>query len=257
VSPRSTVHTAARSEPPPPSGREARRKQKTGKAERERHAARPLSARGRRARAEIEHAALELFAKEGYFRTTVEDIAKAAGRSNAAFYQYFANREQLLMSLSDQFAREVPARAGTTVIRPQSANDWPFFLAAAQAYWDSYVANRGGMVAVFQLATVDERFAVRQTEIRKFGQDIIEDTIRQAQQRGYGQELDPAIAAGALAAMIEHFCFISLGQVVGNLAVDEKKAVQTIATIWHRTLYGALPPDDDVSQTIVRPTAQS
>jgi len=145
------VHTAAQSEPPPPSGREARRKQKTGKAERERHAARPLSARGRRARAEIEHAALELFAKKGYFRTTVEDIAKAAGRSNAAFYQYFANREQLLMSLSDQFAREVPARAGTTVIRPQSANDWPFFLAAAQAYWDSCVANRGGMVAGFSI----------------------------------------------------------------------------------------------------------
>jgi AcrR family transcriptional regulator len=143
---------AISSDPPPPPEREARRKQKTGKAERERHAARPLSARGRRARVEIEHAALELFAKKGYFRTTVEDIARAA---NAAFYQYFANREQLLMSLNDQFAREVPARAGTTVIRPQSADDWPFFLAAAQAYWDSYVANRGGMVAVFQLATVD------------------------------------------------------------------------------------------------------
>jgi len=174
------VRAATRSDRPPRSGQEAGRQRRRVKAEREGHAARPLSARGRRARAEIEHAALELFAKNGFFRTTVEDIAKAAGRSNAAFYQYFANREQLLMSLSDRFTPVVPARAGATVVRPQSADDWPFFLAAAQAYWDSYVANRGAMVAVFQLATVDERFAARQTEIRKFGQDIIEDTVRQA-----------------------------------------------------------------------------
>jgi hypothetical protein len=49
--------------------------------------------------------------------------------------------------------------------------------------------------------------------------------------------LDPEIAAGALAAMTEHFCFVTLGQVGGDLAVDEKKAVKTIATLWYRTLY--------------------
>jgi AcrR family transcriptional regulator len=243
VSPRSTVH-AARSVPQPRGGPKGGRKQNLGTSETERRADGPPSARGRRARAEFEHAARELFATEGYFRTTVEDIAKAAGRTKAAFYRYFANREQLLISLSDEFTHEVPARAGAAAIRPQSADDWPFFLSAAQAYRDSYVANRGVMVAVFQLATVDERFAARQTEIRKFGQDIIEDTVRQAQRHGYCQELDPAIAAGALAAMIEHFCFVSLGQVVGHLAVDETKAVETIATLWHRTLYGVLPAAD-------------
>jgi len=239
VSPRSTVHTA-RSDPQPRGGRKGRTQDARAT---ERHAMVPATARGRRARAEFENAARELFAAKGYFRTTVEDIAKAAGRTKAAFYQYFASREQLLMSLSDQFTLEVPARAEGTAIRPRSADDWPFFLSAAQAYWDSYVANRGPMVAVFQLATVDEGFAQRQTEIRKFGQDVIEDTINQAQQRGYCQELDPAIAAGALAAMFEHFCFVSLGQVVSDLAVDETKAVQTIATLWHRALYGVLPAD--------------
>ena len=69
--------------------------------------------------------------------------------------------------------------------------------------------------------------------------------MRQAKQRGYCQELGPTIAAGALAAMIEHFCFVSLGQVVGDLAVNEKKAVQTIATLWHRTLYGVLSEKRD------------
>lgn len=240
MSPRSTVHSA-RSERSPRKGRKASDQNSIGAVDAERQVGVPPSARGQRARVEFEQAARELFATEGYFRTTVEDIAKAAGRTKAAFYRYFTNREQLLISLSEQFTSEVPSRPETAASRPQSAHDWPFFLGAAQAYWDSYVANRGVMIAVFQLAMVDERFAARQTEIRKFGQDVIEDTIRQAQQRGYCPELDPAIAAGALAAMIEHFCFVSLGQVVGDLAVDEVKAVATIATLWHRTLYGVLP----------------
>lgn len=239
MSPRSTVHTTPRPDPPR-AGHGSHRQREGDKGDGKRHAAHPPSARGRRARAEIEHSARELFATNGYFRTTVEDIAKAAGRSKAAFYQYFANREELLMRLSEHFTLEVAGRARETGINPQSADDGPYFLAQAQAYWDSYVAHRGVMVAIFQLATVNDRFAARQAEIRTSGQVGIQATIRRAQERGNCAKLDPEIAAAALAAMIEHFCFVTLRQMDSELAVDDKKAVKTIATLWHRTLYGEL-----------------
>ena len=86
----------------------------------------PTTARGLRGRAEIEDAAKELFATQGYFRTTVSDIALRAGRSSAAFYQYFESKEQLLFALSDQFNRDVSARARIAPILPESADDWQF-----------------------------------------------------------------------------------------------------------------------------------
>lgn len=224
-------------DPPPPGRRSGRR-------------ARPaeqLSPKGKRARAEIERVAAELFATQGYFRTTVRDIASAAGRSSAAFYRYFDNKEQVLLALCDRFMDEVLARSQPSPLPSAPAGGREFFLAATQGFWDVYKHNLGVMVAVFQLATVDERFAERQSRIRQAAMSVIEETVRQAKARGYGRgdcrDLDTATTAGALAVMFEHFAFVSLGQTgSGSAAVDEDKAVGTLASIWYRSLYGRPVP---------------
>lgn len=48
-------------------------------------------------RGRILNAALSVFALYGYRRTSMEDIAKAAGISRAAIYQHFRNKEDLLV----------------------------------------------------------------------------------------------------------------------------------------------------------------
>jgi AcrR family transcriptional regulator len=58
--------------------------------------------------AEIADAALDLFERQGYDATTVDQIASAAGVSPATFFRYFATKEDVL------FADEEPSAAALT-----------------------------------------------------------------------------------------------------------------------------------------------
>jgi AcrR family transcriptional regulator len=50
-----------------------------------------------RTRARILAAALELFSRNGYERTTVEDVAAAAGVTPMTFYRHFGTKDQVLV----------------------------------------------------------------------------------------------------------------------------------------------------------------
>jgi AcrR family transcriptional regulator len=45
------------------------------------------------------HAALECFAKNGYYATSVDDIVAFANLSKGSFYNYFSSKEELFISL--------------------------------------------------------------------------------------------------------------------------------------------------------------
>ncbi len=49
-------------------------------------------------------AALNVFSKKGYHDTRLDEIVEEAGTSKGAVYLYFPNKEQLFLSLVDQFA---------------------------------------------------------------------------------------------------------------------------------------------------------
>lgn len=46
-------------------------------------------------RAEVEHAAFELFAGRGFERTTIDDIAEAAGIGRRTFFRYFPSKNDI------------------------------------------------------------------------------------------------------------------------------------------------------------------
>ncbi|WP_163981102.1 TetR family transcriptional regulator, partial [Raoultella ornithinolytica] len=49
--------------------------------------------------AHILHASAELFSRQGYDRTSINDIASACGVSKALIYHYYPNKEQLLVDI--------------------------------------------------------------------------------------------------------------------------------------------------------------
>lgn len=74
-----------------------------------------LSERKRRlARNELTDVALDLFDRNGYDETTVDDIAAAAGISRRTFFRYFATKDDVVLGkyddLAERFAEAFTAR---------------------------------------------------------------------------------------------------------------------------------------------------
>jgi AcrR family transcriptional regulator len=63
-------------------------------------------------RSQIVAAATELFSTQGFYRTTIKDIAKLAGISSGLVYQYVREKEDVLLlvllDVIDAYAREIP-----------------------------------------------------------------------------------------------------------------------------------------------------
>jgi AcrR family transcriptional regulator len=77
----------------------------------------PVPARGQAARLERKQqilvAAREVFAKRGYARTTVDDIALEAGVARGTFYLYFDDKRDAFAELVDAFAGQI----GSAIVR--------------------------------------------------------------------------------------------------------------------------------------------
>jgi AcrR family transcriptional regulator len=58
-------------------------------------------------RQEILAAALDLFVRKGFRNVVIGDIAEAAGVARTTFYEYYTNKEQILVGLVDQVAGEL------------------------------------------------------------------------------------------------------------------------------------------------------
>jgi TetR/AcrR family transcriptional regulator, fatty acid metabolism regulator protein len=60
-------------------------------------------------RSRIIESAKKFFAEQGYQKTTVVDISKQAGLSEAALYEYFQGKEDLLLTIPDLWVSELLA----------------------------------------------------------------------------------------------------------------------------------------------------
>ncbi|MBI4253718.1 MAG: TetR/AcrR family transcriptional regulator [Candidatus Rokubacteria bacterium] len=59
--------------------------------------------------------ALEVFARKGYHRASVDDIVRASGTSKGAVYHHFPNKEAVFLALVDDFARRLAARVAAAI----------------------------------------------------------------------------------------------------------------------------------------------
>ncbi|MGG4456342.1 TetR/AcrR family transcriptional regulator [Brevibacillus porteri] len=63
--------------------------------------------KGEQSRSRLLAAAASEFAEKGFHRTRVSDIVKAAGLTQASFYQYFDSKEGLYQQLTDTFVTKL------------------------------------------------------------------------------------------------------------------------------------------------------
>lgn len=197
-----------------------------------------LSAKGRQTRDALEQAARKLFAERGFHGTTLGDITSAAGKSPAAFYRYFTDKEDLLAALAKSFLRDVVTPSGLRLSLPESPDDDAFFTAVVTGYWTMFKQNIGIMIAVAQLAATQPRFAQVQNEFRRFGIDIVAASVHRAQEQGYATELNPEHTAAAIALLFENFTTVFVGSSSIGVQMNDQDAIATLSRIWKKTLYG-------------------
>src|SRR3954451_8652413 len=71
--------------------------------------------------ADITEAALDLFARQGFDATTVDQVAVAAGISPATFFRYFASKEDVLFTDEEASAAELVAAVAGRSDRSRSS----------------------------------------------------------------------------------------------------------------------------------------
>ncbi len=178
-----------------------------------------------------------VFARDGYLNAKISDIAAEAGKSAASFYNYYDTKADLLVALAEEFHAEatelamLPYRSGLT--RPEALRE------AVAGFWRTYAKRRGELIGVFQASMLEEAFLDRWLDIRAEAVSRIAREIRRAQADGYCPGIDPVLTASALSAMLEHFCYIWLGQggERAEVAFDDERAIDTLATIWVKSIY--------------------
>ncbi len=69
-----------------------------------------------RIRGRLHEAARESFARHGLRRTTVDDLARAAGISKGAFYRFHESKEALLVALLDEIEADLHDRVEAAVL---------------------------------------------------------------------------------------------------------------------------------------------
>jgi AcrR family transcriptional regulator len=192
--------------------------------------------KGRATDEAFKDAARVVFARDGYLNAKISDIAAEAGRSAASFYNYYDTKADLLIALAEEFHEETTSlatlsfRAGLT--RPEALRE------AVAGFWRSYAKRRGELIGIFQAAMVEGRFHDRWLELRGQAISRIASEIRGAQARGYCPGVDPVMTASALSAMLEHFCYIWLGQGgEKDVPFDDEAALDAVATIWVKAVY--------------------
>ena len=192
--------------------------------------------KGRQTDAAFRDAARAVFARDGYLNAKISDIADAAGRSVASFYNYYDTKADLLIALAEEFHAEATSMAVMPYRAGLSSQD--ALREAVAGFWRTYAKRRGELIGIFQAAMIEGRFRDRWLELRREAIERIAAQIRAAQSDGYCPGVDPVLTASALSAMLEHFCYIWLGQGGDkDVAFDDGRALDALATIWVRAVY--------------------
>jgi AcrR family transcriptional regulator len=95
----------------------------------------PAAQSGRRGdtRQRIQQVALELFAEQGYERTSLREIAERLGVTKAALYYHFKSKEDIVRSFSEDYLDQLDELVTWANTQPRTA-------ATAQEIVDRYIA---------------------------------------------------------------------------------------------------------------------
>ncbi len=173
-------------------------------------------------------AGIQVFAKRGYHAARVDDIVKAARTSHGTFYLYFSNKEDLFQALVADVADELATLRGS--LGPVTPDEKG--LAELEAWLDRFAALYEHYGPIIRTWTEAE---VGGSDVGRLGTDVVGELASALIEASGGPtDIDPAIAAMALVAMVERLNYFVLS---GQVAATRDQMVATLAGVVHRALF--------------------
>ena len=195
-----------------------------------------IGARGATTRSRITEVSLELFGRLGYFDTSVDAIAKAAGVSRAALYQYFKGKDEIFLELLNECGSalfRVSRRIGPLGPDEVGFDNLNWWLGE----W-SWVFEKYSTMFVQWTAIASSDTKVR-PEITRFVRSYNHRVAERLAASGL-QGLDPEVAAMTMTALVHRInLFVHTDRAYGRSAKD---AVDTLSVFLQLTLFPDTPP---------------
>lgn len=150
--------------------------------------------------------ALEIFAEKGFQETTIAEISKASGVSEATVYEYFNSKEELLFAIPEEITRE--SVEDFKKILPYLKGAEHKVRAIVLGYMTLYQGNPQYSALVLLHLKNNKKF--QQTKAYELIRDIARlllDCIKEGIDEGiFKKDLDPYLIRSMLLGTIEHLC---------------------------------------------------
>jgi TetR/AcrR family transcriptional regulator, fatty acid metabolism regulator protein len=132
---------------------------------------------------QILEAAVKVFAEQGFFHSTVAQIAKVAGVADGTIYLYFKNKDDILFQFYEYKAKQVFECFRKAVDQAQKAEDKLRNL--VRTHLEEFQKDIN-MAIVYQAETHQHRRSARDVikEMSKMYRDIISEVVELGQQEG-------------------------------------------------------------------------
>ncbi|ONH30921.1 TetR family transcriptional regulator [Pseudofrankia asymbiotica] len=194
--------------------------------------------RGRLTQQRIVAAALQVFGEGGYHTASIADLARRAGCSRVAFYQYFSSKEDVLRYLAGQVTRQVGASVEALGPLTPDAAGWAAIREWVERYADIY-EHFGAVFHVFESAA-------RETpSLKALNVQAATANIALIRSRLTATTLAPHDADGVigllLGATARTFYSAEILRRAAPRAYPRARVDDALADVIHRALFGLIP----------------
>jgi AcrR family transcriptional regulator/predicted DNA-binding transcriptional regulator AlpA len=161
----------------------------------------------------------DVFAEKGYYATTINDLARAAGIAKGTIYWYFKNKKAIMLALLDDISREITVTF--TEIMETSPNGLVAILDCVQPALE-LLDKHGPIYLMYfmEIGSTDSAIRKKFRDIYRTVQRGTSAAIYRGINSGVIRSVDPVIAAYAVMGLVERVS--QVGEVKSGPSLDEK-----------------------------------
>jgi AcrR family transcriptional regulator len=196
----------------------------------------PLEVRRSVQRGRLYEAAAAVFCRVGYAEASAEAISREAGMSKATFYEHFANKEECILALFDEAAKQVLGAVGAATSGPGDTTDsYPDRVARRlEAFLDQVAAHPDAAqtLLVEIIGAGPQAIQRRDQVLDVFAEVLHRDNAENAPALGwptFASREDALAVVGAIAELVAR-----------HLRTGDREEIRSVAPTLQRLILGIL-----------------